>query len=69
MLDQPMFVLERPRSRLASEYRRLVRILQIENPEDRDGALLFLNEVQKDRSKLLDSSVYEPDLEFYRLRI
>jgi hypothetical protein len=54
MLDQPIFVLQRPRSRLATEYRFLVRALQMGNLEGRDGALLFLREVQKDRSKLLD---------------
>ena len=58
MLDQPIFVLKRPRSRLAGEYRSLTRTLQIENPGDRDGALLFLREVQKRQSKLLDSSGY-----------
>lgn len=54
MLAQPIFVLERPHSRLAREYRRLVRTLQIENREDRDGALLFLREIQKRQSKLVN---------------
>jgi MinD-like ATPase involved in chromosome partitioning or flagellar assembly/tetratricopeptide (TPR) repeat protein len=54
MLDQPIFVLQRPHSRLAREYRFLVRALQIENPEDREGALLFLREVQKGQSRLID---------------
>ena len=34
LLMPPVFVLERPRSRLAGEYRSLVRALQIENCED-----------------------------------
>jgi hypothetical protein len=58
MLNQPVYVLQRPRSRLAGEYRSLVRRLQIDNHEDRDGALLFLREVQKERSKLLESDTY-----------
>jgi cellulose biosynthesis protein BcsQ len=58
MLNQPIFVLQRPHSRLAGEYRSLVRLLQIDNYEDREGALLFLREVQKERSKLLDSRIY-----------
>jgi MinD-like ATPase involved in chromosome partitioning or flagellar assembly len=58
MLDQPVFVFQRPRSQLAREYRFLVRALQIQNPEDREGALLFLKEIQKDHSRLLDWSEY-----------
>lgn len=44
MLEQPVFVLNRPRSRLAREYRRLVRSLIVHNLADRDGALLFLRQ-------------------------
>jgi MinD-like ATPase involved in chromosome partitioning or flagellar assembly/tetratricopeptide (TPR) repeat protein len=46
MLDQPVFVLERPRSRLAREYRRLMRALIVSNPADREGALLFLRQAE-----------------------
>ncbi|MBY0523592.1 MAG: AAA family ATPase [Gemmataceae bacterium] len=42
LLDQPITVLQRPHSRLAQEYRRLVRLLIMDNPEDREGALLCL---------------------------
>jgi MinD-like ATPase involved in chromosome partitioning or flagellar assembly len=59
MLDQPVFVLQRPHSRLASEYRSLVRALQIKNSEDREGALLFLREIQKKQSRLMDWTEYE----------
>jgi hypothetical protein len=42
LFDQAIFVLDRPRSRLAREYRRLTRNLIAHNPADRDGALFFL---------------------------
>ncbi|HTU20137.1 MAG TPA: ParA family protein [Gemmataceae bacterium] len=51
MLEQPVFVLQRPKSRLAREYRRLVRSLIMENPVDRDGALFYLRALERD-SKL-----------------
>jgi hypothetical protein len=42
LFDQAIFVLDRPKSRLAREYRRLVWNLIAHNPADRDGALFFL---------------------------
>ncbi len=42
LFNQAVFVLDRPRSRLAREYRRLVGKLIMHNPADRDGALRFL---------------------------
>jgi MinD-like ATPase involved in chromosome partitioning or flagellar assembly len=42
LFDQAIFVLDRPKSRLAHEYKRLVRRLITHNPADRDGALVFL---------------------------
>lgn len=50
LLNQPVFVLDRPHSWLAGEYRALVRVLQVENLEDRVSALVFLREIQKERS-------------------
>jgi tetratricopeptide (TPR) repeat protein len=47
MLEQPVFVQQRPRSRLAREYRRLVRRLIMENPVDRDGALYYLRGLER----------------------
>jgi MinD-like ATPase involved in chromosome partitioning or flagellar assembly len=49
MLEQPIFVLQRPRSRLAREYRRLVRRLIMENPADPDGASFYLQGPEQDR--------------------
>ncbi len=43
LLNQEIFTVARPNSRLASEYRELVQEIQRENPEDRDGALSFLH--------------------------
>ncbi|HEY7308288.1 MAG TPA: AAA family ATPase [Gemmataceae bacterium] len=59
MLEQPVFVLQHARSRLAREYRRLVQAIIIENPADRQGALLFLREVQKENSRLIDWNHYD----------
>jgi MinD-like ATPase involved in chromosome partitioning or flagellar assembly len=49
LLEQPVFVLQRPRSRLAREYRGLVRRLIMENPVDREGALFYLRGLERDR--------------------
>ncbi len=46
-LDQRAFVLERPRSRLAKQYRRLTRHLMLSNPRDREGAMLRLEALQQ----------------------
>jgi MinD-like ATPase involved in chromosome partitioning or flagellar assembly len=48
MFNQALFVLSRPRSRLAQEYRRLVRHLIAYNPTDRDGALIYLNRLWRE---------------------
>jgi MinD-like ATPase involved in chromosome partitioning or flagellar assembly len=42
LLDQSVFTLDRPRSRLARSYRRLTLALIETNPADRSGALRFL---------------------------
>jgi tetratricopeptide (TPR) repeat protein len=45
LLDQAIFSLERPRSRLAQEYRKLAGEIRRANLEDRLGALEFLEDV------------------------
>jgi len=45
LLNQVIFTAERPRSRLASEYRQLCHSIRQANPEDRQGALHFLRSV------------------------
>jgi MinD-like ATPase involved in chromosome partitioning or flagellar assembly len=42
LFNQAIFVLDRPRSRLAREYRHLTWMLMRHNPGDREGALQFL---------------------------
>jgi hypothetical protein len=42
LFNQAIFVLDRPKSRLAREYKHLVTSLILHNPADRDGALRFL---------------------------
>jgi MinD-like ATPase involved in chromosome partitioning or flagellar assembly len=43
LINQVVFTLERPRSRLAHEYRELLRSIARENPQDREGALAFIS--------------------------
>jgi MinD-like ATPase involved in chromosome partitioning or flagellar assembly len=43
LFNQAIFVLDRPKSRLAREYRKLTRELIRYNPADREGALQFLH--------------------------
>lgn len=47
-LDQRVFALERPRSRLALQYRKLVHQLIIRNPEDREGVIVQLDQLRHD---------------------
>jgi tetratricopeptide (TPR) repeat protein len=51
MLDQVIFVLKRPNSKIAREYRVLVESLVRENIEDAQGAIMFLEEQQNFRSQ------------------
>jgi cellulose biosynthesis protein BcsQ len=43
LINQIIFTSERPRSRLAEEYRALLRSIALENPQDREGALNFIS--------------------------
>jgi MinD-like ATPase involved in chromosome partitioning or flagellar assembly len=47
LLNQTVFTLARPKSRLAQEYRQLVKAIRKNNVEDREGALEFLRDVQR----------------------
>jgi MinD-like ATPase involved in chromosome partitioning or flagellar assembly len=49
LLDQTIFTVERPKSRLASPYRRLVQLVTGENFSDRDVALTFINHLMRGR--------------------
>ena len=52
LLNQTVFTLARPKSRLAQEYRQLVRVIKQNNLEDSEGALRFLNDVKNGQSNL-----------------
>ncbi len=53
LLNQTVFTLKRPRSRLAGEYRSLLKKIRRLNPEDREGALDFLDHLRQPRQQLL----------------
>ncbi len=46
LLDQKIFVLDRPTTRLAQEYRKLVDTIVAENLEDKSGALYRLDQIR-----------------------
>ncbi len=48
LVDQTIFVIDRPRTKLAAEYRKLTDALVQLNLEDRDGALLSLRRMRKE---------------------
>ena len=45
LLNQVIFTKDRPNSRLTKEYQAITKALMWLNPEDRDGALRFINEI------------------------
>ncbi|MGO9272772.1 MAG: KGGVGR-motif variant AAA ATPase [Terriglobia bacterium] len=47
LLNQTVFTVARPKSRLAQEYRRLEKVIRQNNLEDREGSLEFLKQVQR----------------------
>lgn len=51
LLNQIVFTADRRRSRLAHEYRRLVRAIIRHNPEDREGVLDFLTRILRQRQR------------------
>lgn len=53
LLNQTVFTLARPRSRLAGEYRALLENIRRLNPEDREGALDFLHHLRRPRQERL----------------
>ena len=71
LLNQSVFTLDRPKSRLAQEYRTLTRAIKRGNPEDREGVLEFLasSASRSFRKKdTLPAGVLEPRLEQIRER-
>lgn len=51
LINQVIFTRERPKSRLAKEYQQLKDVLVERNPEDRDGAIQFLNRTLRSRRR------------------
>jgi tetratricopeptide (TPR) repeat protein len=49
LLNQTIFCEDRPRSRLAGEYRQLAREVIRRNPQDMEGALIFLSRYNQER--------------------
>ena len=51
LLNQTIFCEERPRSRLAAEYRQITQEIIRQNPSDREGALIFLSRYATERRR------------------
>ncbi|MCY4313830.1 MAG: ParA family protein [Gammaproteobacteria bacterium] len=56
LLNQVVFACERPKSRLAKEYRNIVREITVRNYEDRDGALDCINRWRERKRNWLRSN-------------
>lgn len=52
LLNQEIFTLKRPNTRLAEEYRELTRSIILENPEDKEGAVNFLTSLIEERRSI-----------------
>ena len=57
LLNQDVFAKERPRSRLAKEYRAIVQEISARNWEDRYGALEYIRRAARGRRKIQEDSV------------
>jgi MinD-like ATPase involved in chromosome partitioning or flagellar assembly len=57
MLEQRLMLIDRPNSKLATEYKELVAKIVRKNPEDRDGALALLQQVFSSIASNRDSPV------------
>lgn len=60
LLNQDIFTRTRPRSRLAGEYRELVKAISRYNLEDREGALDYLNNMFRRTSRMAIISTTTP---------
>ncbi len=73
LLNQSLFVRDRPKSRLASEYRAVVKRIVRGNLEDRDGSLAYIRDLQwrshgggRRRLHLLDGERQDSSLAWIR---
>jgi cellulose biosynthesis protein BcsQ len=55
LLNQSVFTLDRPKSRLAQEYRNLAKAIKRNNAEDREGVLEFLGNIASRSSRKRDT--------------
>jgi cellulose biosynthesis protein BcsQ len=69
LLNQVVFTRERPRSRLAAEYRALMNQIRRLNPEDRIGVLDYLNQFRSRTYALRSVKPSEKDFDNRVLRI
>ncbi len=63
LLGQAIFTLERPRSRLAQEYKRLASLVTRDNPEDKEGASEFLHNLSRRTFINISATVLEERLD------
>jgi len=69
LLNQIVFTASRPRSRLAEQYRKLMRVIVRRNSDDREGALDFLSELARaGRSRRFAPAAVEEQLAAIRSR-
>ena len=58
LLNQVVFSKDRPKSRLAREYDKIVREITVRNPDDRDGALEYIQRAERRRRWIDDDPIY-----------
>jgi MinD-like ATPase involved in chromosome partitioning or flagellar assembly len=68
LLNQAVFTVARPKSRLAQEYRRLEKVIRRNNLEDREGSLEFLRQLQDRPTRSMPLSNIEARLSEIRKR-
>lgn len=54
LLNQEIFSLNRPNSRLTKEYHKLTQAIRSKNLEDRDAVLIFLKNAHRDMSEVME---------------
>ena len=57
LLNQVAFSKDRPKSRLAEEYNKIVREITVRNPDDRNGALEYIRRAERPRRWVNDESM------------
>ena len=61
LLNQVVFSKDRPKSRLANEYRKIVREISVRNWNDPDGALRYIRRADKPRKWIDDDSILQQE--------